>query len=77
MEQRLELRYALDVSPTAVTVAAERICCMRESESESLGCGTASGPGRYCRMLRSVFNLNALNTQREDATEIEKMRCIY
>jgi len=29
MEQRPELRYALHVSPTAVSVAAERIRCMR------------------------------------------------
>jgi hypothetical protein len=29
MEQSPEWRYALHVSPTAATVAAERICCMR------------------------------------------------
>jgi len=60
MEQRPELRYALHVSPTAVSVAAERTRCMRcfhftqlqdESHPSESFTETTSLPGRLFRLL--------------------------
>jgi hypothetical protein len=68
MEQRPELRYALHVSPTAVTVAAERICCMRVSDSLSFGDEVKVTQHRVrAGIATSCLNLNA------QSKRIEKM----
>lgn len=77
MEQRPEWRYALHVSPTAVTVAAERICCMPDESEVPVGClprtRHRAGISACCHTRQSPPSyLNA-----RDGIQIEKMLFIF
>jgi 3-methyladenine DNA glycosylase Mpg len=69
MEQRPVWRYALHVSPTAVTLAAER---QRESAACPTRARAASGPGRYCRMMRSGIEMEKMHFIKSSREVFEK-----